>query len=148
MGATELAEPIAPVARGSEGGDVVRMTTTPHSSMLNPFEGVASGLTPVPDQGPVVVAGDESMVVVPPSPVLSGLGDSMRALCSCTGAPSRTVPARSIAPPLMGLEASMHASVPMPTPQRQQQVHLTNTFLLSPSPCPRRHSDHHSLSSW
>jgi hypothetical protein len=148
MGAMELAEPIAPVARGGEGRDVVRMTTTPHSSTLNPFEGAASGLTPVPDQGPVVVAGDESMVVVPPSPVLGGLGDSMRALCSCIGAPSQTVPAHSITPPLMGLKASMHASVPMPTPQWQQQVRLANTFLLSPSPCPRKHSDHHSLSSW
>jgi hypothetical protein len=77
MGAMELAEPIAPVARGSKGRDVVRMTTTPHSSTLNPFEGAASGLTPVPDQGPVEVASDNGGRT--PPPVFGGLHDSLHA---------------------------------------------------------------------
>jgi hypothetical protein len=76
MGATELVEPIAPVARGGEGGDVVRMTTTPHSSTLNPFKGAASGLTPVPDQGPVEVASDDGGRT--PPPMLGRLYDYLR----------------------------------------------------------------------
>jgi hypothetical protein len=85
MGTTELEEPSAPVARGGQGGDAVRMASTPCSSVDPPFEGEMTGLTPVPDQGPVVVASDENMVVIPPSPVLGRLGDSMHALCSYTG---------------------------------------------------------------
>jgi hypothetical protein len=77
MGAMELEEPIAPVARGGEGGDVVRTTTTPHSSTLNPFKGAASGLTPVPDQGPVEVASDDGGRT--PPPVLGRLHDSLHA---------------------------------------------------------------------
>jgi hypothetical protein len=60
MGLEELR---APVARGGQGGDAVRTATTPHSSVVPPFEGEMTSLTPVPDQGPVVVASDENMVV-------------------------------------------------------------------------------------
>jgi hypothetical protein len=45
--------------------------------MLNPFEGAASGLTPVPDQGPVEVACDDGGCT--PPPMLSRLHDSLHA---------------------------------------------------------------------
>jgi hypothetical protein len=88
-GTMVLEEPIDRLLQEAEGGDVIRTTSMPHSSVPPPFEGEVPGLTPIPDQGLVVVAHNKQMVVVPPSPVLGGLDDSMRALCSCTGALDR-----------------------------------------------------------
>jgi hypothetical protein len=63
--AMDLEEPMVYIPQGRAGGDAVRTASTPYSSKSCDLVSPAPGLTPSPDQGPIVVEKDAPEVVVP-----------------------------------------------------------------------------------